>query len=215
MIYCDFHAIDPTGRRTDDDLVFTGQRRRTPELARGPLSALLFWCYGCLPGNLSAVMLRKEVWAQAGGFPAGQQAPDYDLFTRIALAHDVGFLRDKLIEVRDHPLQLGRLGPRQMVGIAEERAIKARLKEALAGVLTEAQLERSWRSHRGRQHMHWIARALLSGDVAAASRGWQALRGYGAPWRQALAWFTSANGRLFTASPNALFDAAAPRCVGG
>src|SRR5579864_8534416 len=81
MIYSDFYEIDARGRRTGREAAYHSQRERTPEVATPEVSALLFWCYGCLPGNVSTVMLRRDAWRKAGGFLTGyQQAPDYDMW---------------------------------------------------------------------------------------------------------------------------------------
>lgn len=212
MVYSDFLAIDAAGRPTGGERAFAGQRQRTPEIASGPRSLLLFWCYGCLPGNVSTVMLRRDVWKALGGFQEGiQQAPDYDMWTRVAAAHEIGFLDEKLVELRDHPLQLGRLGQKQMTTIEEEQPVVARLESALRGLFTDEELALGWRTGRGCQHIHWIARALTRGDLATARRGWRAVKRYGQPWRQALFWLRSANGRFGVPDRDALFDRAAAR----
>jgi glycosyltransferase involved in cell wall biosynthesis len=212
MVYSDFLAIDAAGRPTGGERAFVSQRQRTPEVASGPRSLLLFWCYGCLPGNISTVMLRRDVWQALGGFQERiQQAPDYDMWTRVAAAHQVGFLAEKLVELRDHPLQLGRLGAKQMTTIEEELPVITRLESALRGLLTDEELALGWRSGRGIQHVQWIARALLRGDVATARRGWRAVKRYGQPLSQVLFWLRSANGRIGVPDRDALFDRAAAR----
>src|SRR5438270_2058359 len=132
MVYSDFYEIDARGRRAGREGVYENQRARTPELATPRISALLFWCYGCLPGNVSTVMLRRQTWQDVGGFLTGnQQAPDYDMWVRVSQAHDIGFLRQKTIELRSHSLQLGRLGQKQMTTIEEELPVLRQLETRL------------------------------------------------------------------------------------
>jgi len=207
MMYSDFFAIDAEGKRTGAESLYCNQRARTPEVAKPQLSALLFWCYGCLPGNISTVMLRRAAWEKVGRFLTGyQQAPDYDMWVRVSECYDVGFIREKTIELREHSLQLGRVGQKQMTTIEEELPVLVRLEERLRGVLSKDELRRGWVMERGRQHVHWVVKALLRGDFEAMTRGWKAIKAYGQPWSQALFWLVSVNGRLFIPDRNKLFD---------
>ena len=207
MIYCDFLAIDSVGKRTGDETKFHGQRVRTPNLATPDVSALLFFCFGCLPGNISTVMLRRQAWLDTGGFLEGiQQAPDYDMWVRIGTLSDVGFLREKLIELRDHPLQLAKVGQKQMTTISEEFAVCQELRRQLLPLITERELVKFWKQNRGRQHAHWIVKALLSREWDAARRGWSSLTEYNQAWSQLAFWLVSGNGRLFTTRGESFFD---------
>jgi hypothetical protein len=207
MMYSDFFSIDADGRRTGKELLYRNQRVRTPEVAEPQLSALLFWCYGCLPGNISTVMLRRAAWEKAGRFSIGyQQAPDYDMWVRVSECHDIGFICEKTIELREHSLQLGRVGQKEMTTIEEELPVLDQLQKRLTGVLSEKELRRGWVVERGRQHVHWIVKALLRGDFEAMTRGWQAIKAYGQPWSQVLFWLVSMNGRLFVLDRDKLFD---------
>ena len=207
MIYCDFWTIDPQGNRTGQERQYGSQRARTPELANSALSALLFYAFGCLPGNISTVLLRREIWQRSGGFLEGiQQAPDYDMWVRISGFTGIGFLREKVIELRDHPLQLAKLGAKQMTTIVEELPIFRTLVERLSPLAPQDVLLRFWAQHRGRQYMHWIVRALLRRDFESARRGWAALGAYGSRGTQALTWLLSANGRFLTTKCDDFFD---------
>lgn len=210
MVYSDFLSIGAEGERTGSERAYAGQRARTPTLADPRTSAVLFWLYGCLPGNISTVLVRREAWAACGGFLAGlEQTPDYDLWCRISERADIGFIAEPLVELREHAGQQSRAGHRLTTTIEEERPIVLRLRERLAGLLTERELRETWTVERGRQQFHWIVRALLRGDLRSARRGLGAIRQY--PWfpREALFWLVSANGRFFVPSRDALFD----RCV--
>jgi hypothetical protein len=212
MVYCDFWAIDTQGNRTGKERQFERQRIRTPELSDPGTSALLFYCFGCLPGNISTVMLRRQTWQGAGGFVEGiQQGPEYDMWVRISASSQIGFVRDKLIKLRDHPLQLGRVGQKQTTTVDEELVIYRKLQEALEPAVPRSRLVSFWMCNRGRQHAHWIMRALLSGNFAAARHGWQALARYGRPWQQLLVWLATANGRAFTQRGDVFFDEFLPR----
>lgn len=216
LYYCSFYQIDSKGARTGHEQLFEGCRRRTPDLAENKLSALLFYCYGCLPGNISTVMLRKEAWEAVGGFQEGfQQSPDYDMWIRISDHFPVAFLREKLVEVRCHAGQLSGVGMREMTTVEQELSIFQMLRQRLDGVVSDRELEKFWRQQRGRQHIHWLAKAILRGNWAAARRGWCAIRQYDQPWRQVLYWVFSLNGRLFTPSGDQFFDSRVKWCLSG
>lgn len=139
----------------------------------------------------------------ASGF---QQVPDYDMWVRISALYDVGFIREACIELSDHPLQLAKQGQKQMTTIEEELPVIRQLEERLEGLLTQNEMRSGWRVERGRQHIHWIMRAILRADVDSAARGWRAVRAYGQPWRQTLFWLMSANGKLFKPDRHLFFD---------
>jgi hypothetical protein len=85
------------------------------------------------------------------------------------------------------------------------------LERRLAGVMTERELRKGWVVERGRQHVHWVARALARGDLSAAARGFRAVSAYGHPWRQAAFWLLSANGRWLMPDRERLYDGIARR----
>lgn len=207
MLYCDFLAIDGTGRRTGRETLFENQRERTPDVSDRDLSALLFHCFGCLPGNISTVLMKKEAWRAVGGFITGfQQAPDFDMWVKVSRKFDVGFLRSQSIELREHEAQLGRVGQKQMTTIDEEREVHQHLCEYLRDTLSPEEFWNYFTNNRGRQHIHWVMRALLRGDIRVAHYGWSAVKQYGRPYAQFMAWLLSANGHLRRCSGEKLFD---------
>src|SRR5205807_862963 len=135
-----------------------------------------------------------------------QQAPDFDLWVRVSELFDVGFINTKVMELRDHPLQLSKVGQKQMTTIEEELPVINRIQESLSGIVTEYEFTSLWKRERGRQHIHWLVRALMRLDFDAAVRGWQAVKRYGHPWQQLAFWLVSCNGRLFARNSHSFFD---------
>jgi glycosyltransferase involved in cell wall biosynthesis len=211
MVFSQLACIDAAGKRTGEERIFAEQWRRIPSVSGHDLAALLFWVYGCLPGNISTVLMTREAWQETGGFLEGfQQAPDYDMWVRVSALFEVGFLNQALVELRDHPLQLGKLGSKLMTSIEEELGVIRNLEKRLSPFLSRGALRRGWRERRGREHVHWVARALLRGDFRSARRGLQAIAAFGQPGRQIATWLFSANGRIWKQNREALFDSLAP-----
>jgi hypothetical protein len=160
-------------------------------------------------------MLRRTAWAELGGFLNDfQQAPDYDMWVRLSERFDVGFLPEKLIELRDHPAQLAKVGQKMMTTIEEELPVLRRLENRLADVAPPRGLRMAWLTGRGRQHAQWVARALLRRDLHAVLRGVRGISRYGNPVPQFLYWGLSLNGRLFAPDLHARFDRLARRLDG-
>jgi hypothetical protein len=147
------------------------------------------------------------VWQMLGGFQEGiQQAPDYDMWVRVSNVSPVGFLAEKTMELRDHPLQLAKEGQKSLATIEEEIPIYKALITALKKIVSEKELTSYWLRHRGCQHAHWLVRTLLRGNINTFVQGWQYLNQYNPPFRQMLFWLLSLNGRMFCPSGSVFFD---------
>jgi glycosyltransferase involved in cell wall biosynthesis len=214
MLYCNFFEIDASGKRTGNEKIHDGFRDSTPDVAPPLLSALLFYLYGCLPGNISTVMLRRDAWEAVGGFLEGiQQAPDYDMWVRISEKHDVGFIRARIIELRAHELQLGRIGQKQMTTIAEERPVIEGLRNRLDSAVPKPVLNRYWRNERGRQHVHWVVRSALRRQFSLTRKGWTEIRKYGQPFGQLWRWAVTLNGRIGMSEAGQIYRTYAPNLL--
>jgi hypothetical protein len=77
--------------------------------------------------------------------------------------------------------------------------------------MSPGDLRLGWRERRGREHVHWVARAVLRGDFQSARRGLKAIAAFGQPGRQIATWLFSANGRIWKQDRGALFDSLAQR----
>ncbi len=98
FVYCDTTATD------------FGQAR-PPRRYQGELPNVLFpvagglslFCFGCLPGDMTNVMLRKECFSAVGGFREDlPYAGDFDLWARLSAAYSFGLNRRKLTFEREH-----------------------------------------------------------------------------------------------------------------
>ena len=206
MAYSAFIPIDREGRRTDR-IRSAEIEKRIPELSVPAVSRLLFWCFGCLPGNISTVMVRRSAWKAVGGFDSRfRLAGDFDFFVRVAETHPVGYLHQPLVEIRYHKQQFSSMGNRDFRSFPEDGWIRERLASGLRPLFSPDELERCWLHWRGRNQLHWVVRTALAGDFAGAAKGLKQLQGSRPLLRQAAVWLLSGNGRFFVLDQCEVFD---------
>lgn len=173
----------------------------TPTVIPPWLSAQLSYYWGCLPGNIANVSLRRAVVDQVGGFdPTYRVAGDWDLWTRITEHHDAGFIAQTLLEVRRHAGQLSRAGASVLPFVREGALIRRRLEARLPSSLL-AEARRFDRRHRRVKQLHQVLRAVQRLDLRLAADLLRELRQEGDLGRVALRWLISGNARWLRQSP--------------
>lgn len=94
--------IDESGVKKELNIV-----DNTPEIVSPGLHARIAFFTGSIAGNISNVCLNKEAIDKVGLFNEEMKiSADFDMWVRLAKEHDTGFLREKLIQLRDHAGQL-------------------------------------------------------------------------------------------------------------
>ncbi|MFN7132423.1 MAG: glycosyltransferase [Myxococcales bacterium] len=197
LLYCDFREIDRTGAELPRNPVRARRAAQIPEICSGKLAALIFWCFGCTPGNIATVMLRRDAWKSTGGFrEALQMAGDFDQWARVVEHYAVGFLREELVAVRAHPGQLSKNVEMLPANVADTVEVVQHLEKLLAPVVSRREADHLWIRERGRHFFHCAVRAAVRGRPEVFGRCLQALRNHGPVWPSALWWLVTANGRL-------------------
>jgi glycosyltransferase involved in cell wall biosynthesis len=77
-----------------------------PEIIYPAASALAYFTFGNIPGNLTNVIIRKTALLNAGGF--SQKSPyagDFEAWVRLAQSYAFGIQREALVYVHTHPQQ--------------------------------------------------------------------------------------------------------------
>lgn len=77
-----------------------------PEVIRPSASALAYFAFGNIPGNLTNVIFRKTFLVDAGGF--SQKSPyagDFEAWVRVARKYSFGIQKEALVYVHAHPQQ--------------------------------------------------------------------------------------------------------------
>jgi glycosyltransferase involved in cell wall biosynthesis len=195
MSFCKTYRIDATGA-----VMGRCGLGDMPEVVPPSLSLQLFYYYGCLPGNLSTVVMRREHLERAGPFDSSMHvAADYAMWVRLCAEAPLGVIHQRLVRLRLHARQLSRWSSSGTQFVVENRAIqtwlRARLPERIRG------------SARRYAHMrqevlavHHALRCLLGGRSGELLRTSQALG-----WRDFLIgsffWLATANNRLYRPRP--------------
>jgi glycosyltransferase involved in cell wall biosynthesis len=190
MIYSAVQIIDAHGARVAEQ-----REDRTPAVIDPLLAARIMFYYGSISGNISNVALRRSAFDTVGGFRADLKVSgDYEMWVRLSERYPLGFVREPLIELRQHAQQFSRRAGSGLQFIRENRAIHDRLIERLPADERVAAVHYRERFIHVKQFHHAV-RCALAGEIGQAREVVREL-GYESPllpvvWR----WLTTMNGR--------------------
>jgi glycosyltransferase involved in cell wall biosynthesis len=81
----------------------------TPEIISRTLHSRIAFFTGSIAGNIANVTLKKKVMNEVGLFDETMNiSADFDMWVRIAEKYSIGFIKEHLIQLRDHSKQLSR-----------------------------------------------------------------------------------------------------------
>ncbi len=106
FVYSQWHAIDETGQRVN-----TCEKNAHPYLYfSAEKAAMNLFKYGCLPGNLSAVMIRRQLLEVNGFFEEElRYASDFKYWAAATRHGGMAVCMEPLFEVRRHSKQASRV----------------------------------------------------------------------------------------------------------
>lgn len=82
---------------------------KTPTIISTALHAKIAYYTGSIAGNIANVCINKKALDKVGLFKEYMRiSADFDMWVRLAKDHETGFIREKLIQLRDHDKQLSR-----------------------------------------------------------------------------------------------------------
>jgi glycosyltransferase involved in cell wall biosynthesis len=176
MAFCLFHPLDEYGKISDPDYAPRGiqdiPRRISPQ--RAPR---LFAAFGCLPGNLSPVMLRAAAFRAVGDFdPELPYAGDFEYWIRLSRRYPLLFNPEKLIGVRDHPDRGSLTLNRRFQLLRQEIPLWQHLIQTAFAPEERERAEVYITRIRGVQYLHWLLKAALQGRWTAIPAGMRELR---------------------------------------
>lgn len=127
MSFCKAYLINKQG-----DTISKGALNDMPDVLDPSLSAQCFFYFGCLPGNLSTVCVRRDSFERAGLFDESYQvAADYEMWVRICRYRKLGVLHNHLVRLRLHRGQLSRSSSSGTKFIFEQRKLRSQLLSEL------------------------------------------------------------------------------------
>lgn len=200
MTYCKYIEIDEEGveksRTRLQDL---------PAVVEPRLSLQLLYYFGCIPGNISTVCVRRECFQDVGLFDETfRAAGDYEMWVRICQQRDLGIVHRYLVRVRLHREQLSRSPSLGVSFISEGRRIRQMLLPLLPAEIRDP----ARRFPMLRQNVydtHLLVRRLLGGRFrdAVDMAGVMGLRDLSLGL---LFWLLTINNHLYRPRPRILLD---------
>ena len=123
MFFCKTVRIDENGKEIGRCILGD-----LPDIIPPLVCLQLFFYYGCIPGNLSTVCVRRDVLDEGGLFNEGYlMAGDFELWTRICRKKTLGVIHQHLIRLRSHPEQMGQPPASGVYFVKECRRIRSEL----------------------------------------------------------------------------------------
>ena len=102
--YSERDIIDENGKIKPSDKV-----DNTPTIISTELHAKIAYYTGSIAGNIANVCINKKALDKVGPFNEDMKiSADFDMWVRLAKNHETGFIKEKLIQLRDHSGQLSR-----------------------------------------------------------------------------------------------------------
>lgn len=148
----------------------------TPSIVSTALHARIAFFTGSIAGNIANVCIPRKALDEVGLFNEEMKiSADFDMWVRLAKEHDTGFIRDKLIQLRDHTKQLSRNEKYFINHIREDLIVYRNL---LDYVSPEIKREGKFllRNHKFIFYYTLMIKAMLKGKLTTAANFYKELR---------------------------------------
>ncbi|MCW3079597.1 glycosyltransferase [Segetibacter sp.] len=146
-------------RRNDED--------KTPEIISTDLHALIAFFTGSIAGNIANVCLNSTALDKIGLFKEDMKiSADFDMWVRLAKYYSTGFIRDSLIQLRDHTGQLSRNESLLINHVREDLQIYRYLLSYVSDPIKKRGLS-MLRKHKFVFYYTLMIKTLLKGKIAA------------------------------------------------
>ena len=102
--YSERDHIDENGK-----VILDNKTDNTPSIISTELHAKIAFYTGSIAGNISNVTINKKTLEETGLFDEEMRiSADFDMWVRLAQHHETGFIKKRLVQLREHPGQLSR-----------------------------------------------------------------------------------------------------------
>lgn len=156
MVFCTYYSIDENSQY--DKIDGRHQKKlwnRLPDVFDVGEAHKYFLKFGCIPHNLSPVMLRKAVFNTLGYFDGKKPyAGDFFFWVRLNSVYSIRFVNYKAVNLRAHSMRASNTLSRLSL-INEESSIYSYLLTQLGG---SSLVNRLFANVRGAQHLWYLLR---------------------------------------------------------
>lgn len=182
-------------------VIIPSRRPEQPPVFSPEFAAQMMFYYGCLPGNISNVSLKRSVFDRVGPFREDLViAGDFEMWVRIAGEHMLGYIDKSLLFVRAHREQLSNRRGSYVIAIQEELPLYETL---LSRLPPEIRDHAKWYGlfRRYPMYFHHMIRRLLDCDLANAAKSYSYVSESGHALMVALFWLFTINQKLYQVKP--------------
>ncbi|OLE56249.1 MAG: hypothetical protein AUI36_16305, partial [Cyanobacteria bacterium 13_1_40CM_2_61_4] len=176
-----------------------------PAVFSPEFAAQMMFYYGCLPGNISNVSLKRSIFDRVGLFREDLViAGDFEMWVRIAEEQStLGYIEQSLLFVRAHPGQLSNRRGSYVIAMQEEQPLYERLMSQLpAGIRSHAKWYNVFRRYP--MYFQHMVRRLLVGDLHNALAAYKCVSNSQYALLVFLFWLFTANQKLYRMKPRFL-----------
>lgn len=199
MVHCLYDVIDESGV-----VVIPASEPVQPAVFSPQLAAQMMFYYGCLPGSISNVSLKRSVFDSVGLFREDLIiAGDFEMWVRIAGKHCLGYIDKSLLCVRAHRGQLSNGRGSYVIAMKEEQPLYESLMKRLPAEIRDYA---KWYDlfRRYPMYLHHMIRRLLVGDFENAMKAYGYVSHSKHTVLVALFWLLTVNQRLYRMKPKLL-----------
>jgi glycosyltransferase involved in cell wall biosynthesis len=191
MCYCGWEVIGASG-----EPIASPKNDETPEVIEPWLANQISFYYGCMPGNIATVSVRKSVLREIGPFAPLRIAGDFEMWARIFETYSIGRVPSPLVKLRSHAGQYSRWTDSGVYWMKECEPIHRQLARWFPAEL-QGHVSR-YRDRRTRvQYFHHAVKAVLGFRFGIAWQTMMFLLQVSNPLVLGWWWLISLNGRYF------------------
>lgn len=169
MVFCKKYNINEAGEAIEvpSSSATTHFHSVLPELITPQEGYQYFVAFGCIPGNLSPVMITREAWNKAGAFNENfHYAGDFEYWVRISETFSISFNNQYLCEVRTHMARASNVLGKKDLRITSQlftinRSLLKRYRDIHQREKATSYLQRTV----GIYQLHSLIRFLLAGKI--------------------------------------------------
>jgi hypothetical protein len=156
----------------------TNKVDNTPEIISTHLHARIAYFTGSIAGNIANVCINKEALDRVGLFNDQMKiSADFDMWVRLAEHTKTGFIKEKLIQLRDHAGQLSRNSQYYINHVKEDLQVYRYLNEYVSDELKQ-EGKKVMRKNKLVFYYTLMVKELLKGKLKTAWRFFKLINGY-------------------------------------